>query len=83
MERTYGRSNLEWIIFPKNARVFAFIIIMSSRRALQRLLVISRSNSKHYNVIIPKLTHRFYATRNKRIEASMGGIFEPFLDDKM
>jgi hypothetical protein len=58
----------------------------SSKRTVQRLFIISKSR---YNVIIPKYQAaaaavRHYASKpNKKLEASMGGIFEPFLNDKM
>lgn len=61
---------------------------MSNKRTVQRLFIISKSR---YNVIIPKITYRsvpttarYYASKpTKKVEASMGGIFEPFLNDKM
>lgn len=55
---------------------------MSAKRSLQHLKVISKC--RRNSVILPKLaTQRYYATRNKKIEASMGGIFEPFLNENM
>lgn len=51
---------------------------MSSKRALQRFSAITVG--KRPTVRLPKRT---YASRPKKLEASMGGIFEPFLNDKM
>jgi hypothetical protein len=65
-----------------NSLFFNLKNMSSKRTAAQRLLIITKSR---YNVIIPKINPRlrYYATINKKIEASMGGIFEPFLNDKM
>jgi hypothetical protein len=52
---------------------------MSSKRALQRFSAIT-VGGRRTTVLFPK---RAYASRPKKLEASMGGIFEPFLIDKM
>ncbi|KAL0135780.1 sel1 domain-containing protein [Mucor lusitanicus] len=52
---------------------------MSNKRALLRLGAISVPKTR-YTVAMPK---KHYASRPKKLEASMGGIFEPFLNDKI
>lgn len=59
--------------------VFYCCCIMSNKRVLLRLGAVSVPKTR-YTVVMPK---RHYASRPKKLEASMGGIFEPFLTDKM
>ncbi|KAI9474001.1 MAG: hypothetical protein EXX96DRAFT_541648 [Benjaminiella poitrasii] len=53
---------------------------MSSKKAIQRLGIIALTKQQYNKVIIPK---RYYVSRTKKIETSIGGIFEPFLDDSL
>ena len=52
---------------------------MSNKRVLLRLGAVIVPKTR-YTVVMPK---RHYASRPKKLEASMGGIFEPFLNDKI
>ncbi|KAI8095083.1 uncharacterized protein B0P05DRAFT_524632 [Gilbertella persicaria] len=52
---------------------------MSSKRTFHHLSKLVVSKSGHQ----AQFTKRYYAARPKKIEASMGGIFEPFLKDNL